>query len=133
MSRSSVSDRTTVIVLDDNAFVCRALKTQLEILGFDVLIFHSAEAILAKGVPTRDACLLADIYLPGMTGIELDLHLKASGIRLPTILMTGRNDAETARLMREAKPVASLFKPFEPIALERALLKAVRRSARQSK
>lgn len=121
-----------MIVLDDDAFVCRALRTQLEILGFGVLVFNSAEALLAGRIPVRDACLLADVYLPGMNGIEVDRRLKASGTFIPTILMSGRDDAETVRLMRSAKPVATLFKPFDPVTLERALLKAIRRSSKQT-
>ncbi|MGH7934066.1 MAG: response regulator, partial [Candidatus Binataceae bacterium] len=84
------SRKTTVIVLDDDRFVCRALKTQLQILGFGVLVFHSAESLLSGNLPDGEVCLLADIYLPGMNGNELCRHLYAAGVHLPTILMSGR-------------------------------------------
>ncbi len=114
-----------MIVIDDDIFICRALKTQLEILGFNVVVFQSAESLLADALPTRDTCLLSDVYLPGMNGIELCLHLAEAGCRLPTILMTGRDDEHTRRLMREAKAVACLSKPFDQTALLRAIRKAM--------
>jgi len=114
----------SVIVLDDDISVCRALETQLKILGFGVRAFHTAAELLANEIPSRDACLLVDVYLPGMTGIELCRHLNAAGRYLPTILMSGRDDDETKRLMRDAKPIASLFKPFGQPTLLRALRKA---------
>jgi FixJ family two-component response regulator len=115
-----------VIVIDDDVFVCRALKTQLQILGFNVLVFQNADGLLAGEFPTSDTCLLSDVYLPGMNGIELCRHLAQAGSRLPTILMTGRDDEQTRRLMREANPVANLFKPFDQEALLRAIRKAMR-------
>ena len=122
----SSSQKTTVIVIDDDASICRALKTQLQILGFNVLVFQTAENMLASTAPTSDACLLSDVYLPGMNGIELCRRIAGGASRLPTILMSGRDDAQTRRLMREAKPIASLFKPFDQGALLRAIQKAMR-------
>jgi FixJ family two-component response regulator len=126
VSPLSSSQKTTVIVIDDDVFVCRALKTQLEILGFNVLVFQSADSLLANEFPTSDTCLLSDVYLPGMNGIELCRHLAKAGSRLPTILMTGRDDEHTRRRMREARPIACLFKPFDEAALLRAIRKAIR-------
>jgi two-component system response regulator FixJ len=116
-----------VIVIDDDVFVCRALKTELEILGFRVLVRRSAEDLLANKLPGQNTCLLSDVYLPGMSGIELCRQLALAGSLLPTILMTGRDDEHTRRLMREAKPVACLFKPFD----EATLLRAVRKATHQ--
>ena len=127
----SSSQKTTVIVIDDDIFVCRALKTQLEILGFNVVVFQNAEGLLAGELPNSDTCLLSDVYLPGMSGIELCRYLAKAGTHLPTILMTGRDDEHTRHLMREAKPVACLFKPFDEAALLRALRKAARPRTKQ--
>jgi len=113
-------------VLDDDVFVCRALKIQLEILGFKVLVFHSSEDFLSSEIACPASCLLIDVYLPGINGIELLQRLKAEGAVLPAILMSGRDDAKTRRMMRLAKPAAKLFKPFDTIALERALATALR-------
>jgi len=111
-------------VLDDDLSVCRALKMQLEILGFEVTICHSAEELIASAIPSENICLLADVYLPGMNGAELCRQLTAQGPRIPVILMSGRDDKRTTRLMRDANAVARLFKPFD----EKGLLRAIRRA-----
>jgi len=121
-----------VIVLDDDLFICRALKTQLEILGFDVVVFHTAERLLASKITSPNICVLADVYLPGMSGVELCRRLAAEGSSLPIILMSGRDDDETARSMRDAKPIARLFKPFEQIELLRAVKKAIAKKSRHA-
>jgi FixJ family two-component response regulator len=118
--------KTTVLVIDDDPSVCRALKLQLEILGFDAVTFDSAQALLAGDIATDNACVLSDVYMPGMNGIELCRHLAAAGLHLPTILMCGRDDSKTRQLMRKVKPVACLFKPFDEASLSRALHKAMR-------
>ena len=115
----------TVIVVDDDASVRRALRTQLQILGFNVLDFPGAEEFLASEFPTADACLLLDVYMPGMNGVELCRSLVASGRHLPTILISGRDDLQTRQMMREANPIASLFKPFDEKSLLRAIRKAL--------
>jgi FixJ family two-component response regulator len=117
----------TLVVVDDDASVRRALQTQLRILGFKVLVFQSAEELLAGEIPTENACLLLDVYLPGMNGIALCRNLIASGRHLPTLLMSGRDDQETRQIMRESNPTASLFKPFDERTLLRAIQKAFRK------
>ncbi len=115
----------TVIVLDDDPSVCRALRIQLETLGFEVLVFHSADRLLSAALPLESACLLADVYLPGMNGAELCVLLNRGTRRLPTILMSGRDDQQTLRLMRQAGPIARLFKPFDEATLLKAIMKAL--------
>jgi two-component system CheB/CheR fusion protein len=112
-------------VVDDDASIRRALRRQLQILGFNVLDFQSAEEFLTSELPTGDACLLLDVYMQGMTGIELCRKLSASGRRLPTILISGRDDLQTRKVMREAHPIASLLKPFDEQDLVRAIGKAL--------
>jgi CheY-like chemotaxis protein len=73
--------------------------------------------------------MLVDIHLPEMNGIELCEVLAQSGRGLPAIIITGRNDAETRRLIAQAHPVAALFKPID----ERTLLEAVARALALSK
>jgi CheY-like chemotaxis protein len=64
--------------------------------------------------------------MPGMTGIELCKKITEDGGRpLPTILISGRDDAQTKKLMREAKPIASLIKPFDEKSMLRAIRKAL--------
>ena len=116
----------TVIVVDDDASIRRALRRQLQILGFNVLDFGSAEEFLTSEIPDGETCLLLDVYMPGMTGIELCKILTKDGGRpLPIILISGRDDPQTRKLMRDAKPIASLFKPFDEESLLRAIRKAL--------
>jgi FixJ family two-component response regulator len=116
----------TVIVVDDDASIRRSLQTLLQVLKFNVVVFPSAEGLLASELPTDPACLLLDVYLPGMSGIELCRNLATSGRHLPTVLMTGRDDRQTRQMMLEAKPVACLFKPFDEKTLLRVIRKALR-------
>ncbi len=112
-------------MVDDDASIRRALRRQLLILGFNVLDFQSAEEFLTSELPSGDACLLLDVYMPGMDGIELCRRLAASGRRhLPTILISGRDDSQTLKMMRDANPIASLLKPFD----EKHLLLAIRKA-----
>ena len=115
-----------MIVVDDDTSVRRALRRQLQILGFSVLDFQSAEEFLASEFPTGDACLLLDVYLPGMSGIELCRSLAGSGRNLPIVLISGRDDDQTRQMMRKANPIASLLKPFD----EKKLLSAIRKALR---
>src|ERR1700751_1443037 len=114
-----------VIVVDDDASMRRALRTQLQVLGFSVLVCESAEDLLASEFPAEDACLLLDVWMPGMNGVELCQNLAAAGRHLPTILMSGLDDEKTARIMRETGPIARLFKPFDEKQLIRAIRKAL--------
>ena len=116
-----------MIVVDDDPSMRRALRTQLQIVGFDVMIFESAEALLASEFPAIDTCLLLDVWMPGMNGMELCRNLDAAGRQLPTIMMSGLDDERTAQIMREVNPIASLFKPFE----EKQLLGAIRKALRK--
>jgi two-component system response regulator FixJ len=116
----------TVIVVDDDVSIRRALGSLLEILGFHVLVFQSAEELLVSKPLVDNACLLLDVYLPGMSGIELCQSLAASGRHLPTILMSGRDDEATRRIMSHAEPIARLFKPFDQKTLSDAIRKAMR-------
>ena len=112
-------------MVDDDASIRRALRRQLQILGFNVLDFESAEEFLMSEIPAGEACLLLDVYMPAMTGIELCKKMTESERYLPTILISGRDDAQTRKLMREAKPIASLLKPFDEKSLLRAIRKAL--------
>ena len=78
--------------------------------------------------PTDNACLLLDVYMPEISGIELYRNLVTSGQRLPTVLMSGRDDQEIRQIMHEAKAVACLLKPFN----EELLMGAMHRIAQRA-
>jgi FixJ family two-component response regulator len=106
------STRSTIGVVEDDAGVRAALQQLLRAAGFSALVFASAEEFLGSNSRRQVDCLIADINLPGMSGVALLQALSASGERLPAVLITGRDDTATVDLMRQAGNVPRLHKPF---------------------
>lgn len=79
-----------IAIVDDDKGVRNALQRMLRAHGFDAAVFDSAEHFLSEAAAAHPACLIADVRMPGMTGIALHDHLTAQGVRLPTILITAR-------------------------------------------
>ena len=111
-------------MVDDDQALLHALSRLIEAAGFRVLSFDRPSALLASAIPRANACMVVDIDLPEMNGSELCSALAASGRGRPAILITGRNDYATQRLIEKAHAVASLFKPFD----ERTLFDAIARA-----
>jgi FixJ family two-component response regulator len=101
-----------VIVVDDDPSILRALRRLLLSAGFDVQAFDRPTAVLNSDLPTAEACLVVDVQLPEMNGVELCKSLTAAGCRLPVILITAHTDDQTRGLAESAHPVALLIKPF---------------------
>ena len=114
--------RKLVTVVDDDPTMLKAIARLLAAKGFDVEAFASAEAFLAGGTATKATCLVLDIDLSGMSGIELRHRL---GSRLPVIFITALDDEATRKAAMEAGCVALLRKPF----LSRVLLEAIEKAA----
>lgn len=114
-----------VLVVDDDPSVLRALNRLISAAGFAVKMFARPSELMAGEIPTSNACMVVDIDMPEMTGIEMCEALKSAGHGLPAILITGRTDARTRLQATQADAVAVLFKPFdaEPLldAIDRAL------------
>jgi FixJ family two-component response regulator len=89
-----------------------------------VLAFSQPRALLESVIPLADACLVVDVHLQGMTGVELCEALAASGRLMPAIMITGHVDEATRELAQRADPVAILYKPFSRELLFAALSKA---------
>jgi two-component system response regulator FixJ len=119
-----------VLVVDDDPSVLRSLKRLVSASGFQVKTFGAASELLASETPRSNACMVVDIDMPEMNGIEMCEVLKGSGRGLPVILITGRTDARTRSMAAQADAVAVLFKPFEeePLldAIDRALALSIR-------
>ena len=107
----------TIAVVEDDAGVRTALEQLLRSAGFQALTFESAEAFLAHSDRSGVDCIIADINLPGITGVELIKGLGDNGHRLPAVLITGRRDAATAELARQVGEIPRLYKPFSDAAL----------------
>jgi FixJ family two-component response regulator len=111
-----------VLVVDDDDGMREAIEALLEVAGYSPTVYASAEALLASNAATAAACIVSDIRLPAMSGLELLARLKAGGVTAPVIVITA-HDAPGMRedaLRRGA--AAYLAKPF----LGSALLDAIR-------
>ena len=122
----------TVLVVDDDASVLRSLSRLVSASGFHVTTFGKPSDLLASETPRSNACMVVDIDLPEMTGIEMCEKLKGSGRGLPSILITGRTDVRTRSLAAQSDAVAVLFKPFEEEPLLDAIGRAIALSNKSS-
>lgn len=103
----------TIAVVDDEESVRAAVANLLSSLGLAVAAFGSAEEFLASPVTTTAACLITDIQMPGMSGLDLQRHLAASGNRIPIILMTGFPKEHARQQASADGAIGYLAKPFE--------------------
>ena len=117
-----VTDGPLVSVVDDDDAVREALSDVLREFGFVVEAFSSAEGFLAFDGMERVDCLVLDIAMPGMTGLELHRELKRRGQRIPVVFITAHADRTLRPRLLAAGAAECLFKPFT----EAALLEAVR-------
>jgi FixJ family two-component response regulator len=124
------TSRGMVLVVDDDASILRSLKRLVSASGFEVKTFGKPSELLASEVPKSNACMVVDIDLPEMNGIEMYEVLKGSGRGLPTILITGRTDVRTRSLAAQSDAIAVLFKPFDEEPLLDAIARALALSAR---
>jgi FixJ family two-component response regulator len=107
-----ITQKPIITVIDDDPSILKALRRLVSGAGFDVPTFDRPSTLLRSDLPKVGACLIVDIDLPEMNGLELCDSLAASGCRLPVILVTAYTDEETRRPADGAGPVALLIKPF---------------------
>ena len=111
-----------VAIVDDDQSVQNALKDLMESVGISARCFGSAQEFLASDERDRTACLIADIRMPGMSGLELQAKLKSEGSLIPIIFMTAHNDSKTKMQAIKAGAIEFLSKPFD----DEVLLEKVR-------
>ena len=110
---------THIAIIDDDEAVRESLLDLLEVSGYSVMTFASAAEFLASSRIPDMRCLVLDISMPGMTGIDLNNELKRRNIAIPVVFMTGH--AQDA-LINEAKRAGTcLFKPFAGRELRSAI------------
>ena len=117
----AVPDNRTIYVVDDDAVVRRSLERLLTAEGFAVTSFDSAAAFLDAAPQLRRGCVLLDVLMPGMDGLELQERLVALGIALPMVIMTGYGDVPTAVRAMKAGAADFLEKPYSDGDLLRAI------------
>ncbi len=115
----------TVFVVDDDPDVRRALTRLLRAAGFDVGAFSSAEEFLAAHDPEAPGCLILDLVMPGVDGLELQASLRAAGCPLPIVFLTGSGDIPMSVRAMKAGAVTFLTKPAEDSQLIAAVTEAL--------
>jgi len=102
-----------VAIVDDDEAMRAAVQDLLSSVGIKARSFASAEEFLLSGLQSEIACLISDIRMPGMTGLELQAKLVAEGRRTPIIFITAYGNARTRTQALEAGAVEFLVKPFD--------------------
>src|SRR5216684_6068635 len=110
---SSEQSSGLIAIVDDDISVQSALQDLIESDGLSTVCFGSAEEFLASGAEHKAGCLIADIRMPGMSGIELQAKLKADRCRIPIVFITAHGDAKMRIQAMRDGAVEFLTKPFE--------------------
>jgi FixJ family two-component response regulator len=118
-----------IAIVDDDASVRRAVQRLLRSAGFAVETFATARAFLDADHWAETACLVLDIHLPGMSGIELQEYLAVSRVPIPIVFMTAYDDVPTRERVNRAGAVGYLRKPFDQDTLIGAIGRAIGQDA----
>ena len=127
MSSMSPTSARTIVIVDDNPEFRRSAQWWLTSAGYDVVDYGDPQAALdalPAAAPAGPACLLLDVRMPGMSGLDLHDALRAKGVAMPVVYMTGHGDVPLAVQAMQKGAVSFLEKPFADDALEAALQRA---------
>src|SRR6185295_5753622 len=113
----AISKTNLVTIVDDDESVRDALKGFLQSAGFAAEIFSSATDLLGSNVLDKTSCLIVDVHMPVMTGLELQRRLSNSRFRIPMIFITARDDPQARAQAVKAGAIDFLQKPFAADAL----------------
>ncbi len=115
----------TVFIVDDDQSILLALRFLLEAEDLRVETYASAQAFLDRYDPQRPGCLLLDLRMPGMNGLELQELLAARGVHLPIIIITGQGDKLMMLQALDAGAIDVFQKPFDDEALVQRIHQAI--------
>jgi FixJ family two-component response regulator len=125
--------RPIIYVIDDEITIGIALQRLLRSVGLEVQTFTSAQEFLSAKLQDAPCCLVLDVRMPGMSGLEVQQRLAAAGIYLPVIFLTGHADIKMTVRAMKAGAVEFLTKPFHEQELLDAIREALRRHRIESK
>lgn len=118
-------DKTVIHVVDDDEAMRDSIAFLLDVNGFQPLVYASASAFQAESRLNASSCIVSDIRMPGMNGIELVRKLKSEGSACPVILVTGHGDVGLAVEAMKAGAVDFIEKPFDDVVLLGAIRSAL--------
>jgi FixJ family two-component response regulator len=111
-----------ISIVDDDESVRRTTKLLVESFGYRAAVFESPESFLKSSQLYETSCLIVDVQMPGMNGLQLQSQLAAAGHSIPIIFITAYGDKESCRLAMQAGAAAFMDKPFS----DEQLLKNIR-------
>jgi two-component system, LuxR family, response regulator FixJ len=121
----TMTDNAVVHLVDDDEDVRRALAFLLATAGLEVRVYESSAALLENFDTAQSGCIVSDVRMPGMDGIQLLRHLRKKGVTLPVIIMTGHADVALAVGAMKAGAVDFIEKPFSDDVLLAAIAAAL--------
>jgi two-component system response regulator FixJ len=128
-----MGDNFVVHIVDDDEAVRQSLAFLLSAAGIPVRLYESATTFLAALPGVQGGCLITDVRMPGMTGLQLLRELSSKSVPLPAIVITGHGDIRLAVEAMKAGAVDFIEKPFEEEAILRAVRLAERRGEREGR
>jgi two-component system, LuxR family, response regulator FixJ len=120
-----MNDKTTIHIIDDDAAMRDSLAFLLDVNGYAAKTYETANDFLQDTAAQASSCIISDIRMPGMNGIELVRKLRSAGFRSPVILITGHGDVALAVEAMKAGAADFIEKPFDDIALLDAIRAAL--------
>jgi FixJ family two-component response regulator len=122
---TAARSRKVVAIVDDDESVREALEALVKTAGFDALAFASAEGFLDSGQQGNIGCLISDIRMPGMSGLELQARLNEDGYKIPIIFITAHGEEKVRMQALRAGTVEFLIKPFDNEAMLETIASAL--------
>ena len=118
--------RNLISVVDDDESICRSTSLLIKSFGYRAAAFASAEIFLRSPRLRETSCVILEVQMPGMNGLQLQIHLTAEGCGIPIIFITAYDDNELPRQAMQTGAVAFLCKPFSDEQLLLTILSALR-------
>jgi FixJ family two-component response regulator len=119
------ADGPIAILVDDDIAVCEALEDLLNSVGVDTMAYSSATELLAEKPPDRPGCLVLDVRMPGLSGLDLQGQLANHGISMPIVFLTGHGDIAMSVQAMKAGAVDFLTKPVRDQTFLDAVMRAI--------
>jgi FixJ family two-component response regulator len=125
MAHSGTADRALAIVVDDDAAVRDALEELLNSVGLETISFSSGQEFLDAKLPDRPGCIVLDVRMPGLSGLDLQNFLAAKGVLTPIVFLTGHGDIAMSVQAMKAGAIDFLTKPVRDQTLLDAVSAAI--------